>query len=62
MAMSVVTSRVEFPVRAGADAVLEREGWTVSGAIREFLSYISRTNSLPDFMQESADDAKRRRR
>ena len=62
MAMSVVTSRVELPVRVGADAVLGREGWTVSGAIREFLSYISRTNTLPDFMREGADDAKRRRR
>ena len=58
MSMTVVNARVDAEDAGRARRVLEREGRTMSWAIRTTIEYIARTGALPQFAaMEDGDDA-----
>jgi len=59
MPMTVVNARVDAEDVSRARRVLEREGRTLSWAIRTTIEYIGRMGNLPAFALEEDDDAMR---
>ena len=56
MAMTVVNARVEAADVKAARRVLDREGLTLSWAIRTVIEYIARTDGLPPLVLDEAEN------
>lgn len=55
MAMTVINARVEDANVKAARRVLDREGLTLSWAVRTVIEYIARTGELPPFVIDESE-------
>ena len=52
-ALATINVRIPLSLKEGGEAVLEREGVSVSEAIRKFYMFLERNQVLPDFFRET---------
>ena len=51
--MATINVRIKSNLKSGGEEVLEREGISVSEAIRRFYSYLETKQSFPEFLRDT---------
>ena len=54
--LATINVRMPASLKTGGEAVLEREGLSVSEAIRRFYEYLEKQQTLPDCVRHSNED------
>ena len=54
--LATINVRMPLSLKTGGEAVLEREGLSVSEAIRRFYEYLEKQQTLPECIRHSEED------
>ena len=57
--MATINVRIHSSLKTGAEEVLEREGLSVSDAIRRLYSYLETKQTVPEFLRDSNENSSR---
>jgi len=55
--MATINVRIQSNLKSGGEEVLEREGISVSDAVRRLYSYLETKQSLPEFLRDTSENS-----